>query len=79
LTTSRFAGCGYKNDRWREIAAQQFQHVKAAAFGHLHVEKHQVRPRFPDHLNPFQARRAFIDGSNVRITAQQYRQVAARQ
>ena len=67
----------HKDDGRRQIAAQQLEYVKAPAFGHLHVEKHQVRLRFSDCLDRLQAGPAFGDGSNVRITAQEYRQVAS--
>src|SRR6266702_4698898 len=63
----------------RQLVAQQLEHVKAAAFGHLHVEKYQIRLRSSDLLDSLHAGRAFDDGRDVRITLQQYGQVASRQ
>ena len=62
----------HEDDGRRQIVAQQLEYVEAAAFGHLHIEKHQVRLRFSDLLNGIQAGRTFGDGSNVWITVQQH-------
>src|SRR6202007_2911418 len=49
----------------RPVAAQQLEYVKAVAFGHLHVEKHQVGARFSNLLNSLQPGPTLGDGSNV--------------
>ncbi len=61
---------GHKDDRRRQVGAEQLKHVEAVAFGHLHVEKHQIVSGFLHRLDRFWARLAFDDGADVGIAAQ---------
>src|SRR5262249_44513574 len=39
--------CGHEDHGWRQLVAQHLKHVKAVAFRHLHVQKHQIRAATP--------------------------------
>src|SRR5262249_37647335 len=69
----------HEDDDRRQIAAQQLEYVEAPAFGHLHVQKHQVGLRFSDFEDGLQPGLTLHDGSNVRITTQQHGEIAPRQ
>src|SRR5260370_32565436 len=59
---------GYEDDG--HIGANQFQDIESRQFGHLHVEKDQIRFVFRDGLHGFYAVRAFSGDFNFRMGLQ---------
>ena len=62
---------GDKDHRRPDLRRQCPQHVKTADLGHLHVQKHQVRPLFPDESDRLGAIAAFAHDLQVRGLGQQ--------
>jgi hypothetical protein len=60
---------GHENDDVRQVRAQQLEHVEARAFGHLHVEEHQVGFPPPNDFDRLDAGAAFLDRPDIRIAA----------
>jgi hypothetical protein len=70
---------GYEDGDLWPIAAQQLKHVESIVLGHLHVEEHEVGPRAANLRDRLGTRTALLHGRDVRVSAQQNREVATRE
>ncbi len=68
---------GYEDDG--HIGANQFQDIESGQFGHLHVEKDQIRFVFRDGLHDFHAVRAFSGNIHLGMGLEKFANHVARE
>ena len=68
---------GHEDYRRQKVAAQLLEHVEAVAFGHLHIEEHEVGLRLADDRDRIKPAAAFRHRGDRRVRLQQCGQVAA--
>ena len=71
--------CRNENNRGHRTPAKLFQHAETVQFGHLHVEKHEVRLLFADGGQRFVPVGALAHDFNIGFLLQQFANPLPRQ